>query len=225
MPVKSPLRIEPRPLRRDAERNRQRILVAAREVFADRGLDATLDDVAEHAGVGVGTVYRRFANKDQLVDALFEEGIAALLTVADQAMEISDPWEGVVFLLEKLQSKQAEDRGLAEILVRGDRGTERVARSRDKLVPATERVLARARDAGKLRAGITAADVRILGLALTAVTEYSRQVSPDLWRRYLTLILDGMRSRGGRMKSLPVAALNEKQMRTIFKRDDKASRR
>jgi hypothetical protein len=100
-----------------------------------------------------------------------------------------------------------------------------VARSRDKLVPATERVLARARDAGKLRPGITATDVRILGLALTAVTEYSRQVRPDLWRRYLTLILDGMRSRGGRMKPLPVAVLNEKQMLTIFKRDDEASRR
>ncbi|HEX7609109.1 MAG TPA: helix-turn-helix domain-containing protein, partial [Solirubrobacteraceae bacterium] len=59
-----------RPLRRDAERNRQRVLAAARELFAERGLDVTLDDIARGAGVGVGTVYRRFPDKEQLIDAL-----------------------------------------------------------------------------------------------------------------------------------------------------------
>src|SRR5436189_117562 len=67
-----------RPLRRDAERNRQRILQAAREVFAERGLGVTLDEIARHAGVGVGTVYRRFADKEALIDALFEDRIGVL---------------------------------------------------------------------------------------------------------------------------------------------------
>src|SRR4051794_18831071 len=67
-----------RPLRRDAERNRQRILAAAAEVFAERGLGATLDDIARHAGVGVGTVYRRFPDKDALIDALFLERMGEL---------------------------------------------------------------------------------------------------------------------------------------------------
>ena len=71
-----------RPLRKDAERNRQRILAAAAEVFTERGLEATLDDVARHAGVGVGTVYRRFPDKAALADALFEERIDALVELA-----------------------------------------------------------------------------------------------------------------------------------------------
>jgi len=75
-----------RPLRRDAERNRLRILQAAREVFADRGFDASLDQVAAHAGLGVGTVYRRFADKDALIDALFEEGIDEVAAAQARAL-------------------------------------------------------------------------------------------------------------------------------------------
>ena len=79
-----------RPLRRDAERNRQRILQAAAEVFAERGLSATMDDIAEHASVGVGTVYRRFPDKELLIDALFEERMARMLEVAQQALAEPD---------------------------------------------------------------------------------------------------------------------------------------
>ena len=84
-----------RPLRKDAERNRQRILEAAGELFAERGLGVTLDDVAHHAGVGVGTVYRRFPDKEVLIDALFEQRIEAIATIASEALEIEDPWDGV----------------------------------------------------------------------------------------------------------------------------------
>ena len=89
-----------RPLRRDAERNRLRILQAAREVFADRGLDASLDQIAAHAGVGVGTVYRRFADKDALIDALFEERIDEVTAAGQRALSASDPWEGLVGFLQ-----------------------------------------------------------------------------------------------------------------------------
>src|SRR3954449_7210470 len=74
-----------RPLRADAERNRQRLIDAAREVFAERGLDATLDDIADHAGVGVGTAYRRFPSKDDLIDALFEQELAGIVELAEAA--------------------------------------------------------------------------------------------------------------------------------------------
>src|ERR1700730_5924231 len=93
-----------RPLRRDAERNRQRILAAAAEVFTERGLDATLDDVARAAGVGVGTVYRRFPDKDSLVSELFRDRIDALVTVAEEACESADPWRGLVDFLEYIAS-------------------------------------------------------------------------------------------------------------------------
>jgi AcrR family transcriptional regulator len=90
-----------RPLRRDAERNRQRILAAAGELFAERGLSVTLDDIARHAGVGVGTVYRRFPDKNELIDALFEDRLKALCAAAEAALASDDPWDGLVLFLER----------------------------------------------------------------------------------------------------------------------------
>src|ERR687889_852635 len=98
-----------RPLRADAERNRARILAAASEVFAERGLDVSLDDIAAHAGVGVGTVYRRFPDKDALIDALFEDKIADVERVAREALEIEDPWEGFETFMRAVCRLQAED--------------------------------------------------------------------------------------------------------------------
>ena len=80
-----------RPLRRDAARNRQRVLKAASEVFTERGLDVSLDEVARHAGVGVGTVYRRFRTKEELVEALFVDRIEAVAALAEHAAEAPDP--------------------------------------------------------------------------------------------------------------------------------------
>src|SRR6187551_3752942 len=103
-----------RPLRADAERNRRRILVAAAEVFAKRGLDAGLDEIARHAGVGTGTVYRRFPDKALLIDALFESRIDSLLEVARTALARPDAWDGLVHFLEKSIEMQQADRGLKE---------------------------------------------------------------------------------------------------------------
>src|SRR5215212_11501130 len=90
-----------RPLRRDAQRNRERILAAARALFAERGVDATLDDVAARAGVGVGTVYRRYPNKDALLDELFEERIGELAALAEASRTAADPWTALVHFLER----------------------------------------------------------------------------------------------------------------------------
>src|SRR5574342_294589 len=81
-----------RPLRADAERNRRRVLSAASDLFAERGLDVSLDEIAAAAGVGVGTVYRRFADKDALIDALFEDKIGDVERLARECLEIEDPW-------------------------------------------------------------------------------------------------------------------------------------
>src|SRR3954451_8548625 len=97
----------PRPLRKDAERNRQRILDAARELFAERGLQATLDDVAHRAGVGVGTVYRRFPDKEQLIDALFESRLDQMAALAEDGLTDADSWRGLVTFLEGVLSLQA----------------------------------------------------------------------------------------------------------------------
>ena len=100
--IRQPGRAEPgRPLRRDAARNRERILAAAAELFTERGLQVTLDEVARRAGVGVGTVYRRFPDKEALTDALFEERITALVDLAQQALADPDEWAGLVSFLEQ----------------------------------------------------------------------------------------------------------------------------
>ena len=85
-----------RPLRKDAERNRQRILAAAAEVFAARGLDVTLDDIAAHAGVGVGTVYRRFTDKDELIDAVFERQLDPVAALASDSLGSPDACDGLI---------------------------------------------------------------------------------------------------------------------------------
>src|SRR3954453_1200131 len=106
----------PRVLRKDAALNRERLLAAARELFAERGLTVTLNDIAHHAGVGVGTAYRRFANKGEVIDALFEESLQDLAAVATEALEDPDAWNGLVTYLERSLHMQFGDRGLNQLL-------------------------------------------------------------------------------------------------------------
>src|SRR5947209_17258288 len=94
------------PLRRDAARNRERLLAAASELFAERGLNVTLNDIAHHAGVGVGTAYRRFANKEEVIDALFEQRLESLAGVAHEALDDPDAWRGLVMFLERAMHMQ-----------------------------------------------------------------------------------------------------------------------
>src|SRR5919112_6366490 len=109
--------VSDRPLRADAERNRRRILAAASTVFAERGLGVSLDDVAAAAGVGVGTVYRRFPDKDALIDALFEAKIQQAAQLAREASEIEDAWEAFATFMRGMGAMNAEDRGFKEALL------------------------------------------------------------------------------------------------------------
>ena len=118
--------IADRPLRADAARNRARLLVAAREVFAERGLDATMDEVARRAGVGVGTAYRRFRNRDELIAALFEERFEEFMGVLDKALADDDAWRGLSGFLERSMEMQAEDRGFKELMHQSAEGRERI---------------------------------------------------------------------------------------------------
>jgi AcrR family transcriptional regulator len=180
-------------LRRDAELNRRRIIAAAHEVFRERGLGATLNDVAAHAGVGVGTVYRRFANKEELVDALFDDMIDTVASLAQQALADPDAWHGLTESLEKVCEVQAFDRGLREVMLGTGRGPKRQAQVRERIAPAVDQMIARAKEQGMLRADISHIDLPMIQLMVAAVTDHTGR--PDLWRRYLRLLLDGMRSR------------------------------
>jgi AcrR family transcriptional regulator len=182
-------------LRRDAELNRRRILAAAHEVFRERGMAATLNDVAAHAGVGVGTVYRRFANKEELVDALFDDMVDTVASLAQEAVADPDAWHGLTASLEKVCEIQAFDRGLREVMLGTGRGPQRQAQVRAKVAPAVDLLIARAKEQGMLRADIEGVDIPMVQLMVAAVTDHTGR--PDLWRRYLRLLLDGMRSHPG----------------------------
>ena len=201
-----------RPLRRDAERNRQRILCAAAEVFTQRGLDATLDDVARQAGVGVGTVYRRFPDKETLVAELFQDRIDEMVAVAEQACAAPDPWQALVSYLEYATASMAGDLGLRQLMMFATYGRDRVAYARQQMRPVISKLVERAQAAGGLRADFSATDLPFIAFMLASAGEYAGSVQPDIWRRYLTLVIDGMRASKDGVSELPVPALSPEEM-------------
>ncbi len=201
-----------RPLRRDAERNRQRILKAASEAFNERGLEVSLDEIARYAGVGVGTVYRRFRTKEELVEALFMDRLDAVAAVADDAFEVADPWSGLVSFMERMAELMAGDLGLRQMLMFAAYGRDLVAIARQRNAPLVERLVQRAQAAGQLRADVRPTDIPFIVFMLTEATHLVNAANPDVWRRYLTLILDGMRPGREGVTPLPVAALLPEEM-------------
>ena len=197
-----------RPLRVDAERNRRRILEAAAVVFAERGLDVSLDEIAAAAGVGVGTVYRRFPDKDALIDALFEDKIRAVEALARHALELSDPWEAFSGFMRGMCRLQADDRGLADALLSVTRGRERVARARNTIAPLAIQLLRRAQDAGVVRADLGEYDVPLMNFAVGFVAEKTDAVAPGYWERVLTILLDGIRAEREGTTPMPVEPLD-----------------
>jgi AcrR family transcriptional regulator len=196
-----------RPLRRDAERNRQRILKAASEVFTERGLDVSLDEVARHAGVGVGTVYRRFRTKEDLVEALFVDRIEAVAALAEEGTRASDPWAGLAHFMEEAATLLARDLGLRQLMMFATYGGDRVWYARQRNAPLVTKLVERAQAAGQLRSDLRPTDIPFILFVLTEAAQFARQVSPDIWRRYLSLILDGLRPERAGVTPLPIRAM------------------
>jgi len=201
-----------RPLRRDAERNRARLLEAARILFADRGLDVTMDEIAHHAGVGVGTAYRRFGSRHELVGALFEARMEEYVALAEDALREPDPWRGLAGFLERSTAMQAADRGLKDLVFSHVHALERVARVRRRIMPLVEQLVERAQAAGALRGDLAAGDMPLIGLMLSHVFDFSCAADPELWRRYLALVLDGLRAGRPESGPLPRPALDAAQL-------------
>jgi AcrR family transcriptional regulator len=206
-------------LRADAERNRQRILEAAAQVFTERGFEATLDDVARRAGVGVGTVYRRFPSKACLADALFAGRIDALVDLAESAQGQPDAWQALVTFLEHAAETLSDDRGLRQILmyaaVHGHED-ERVAYARERMRPAVGSLLKRAQAAGQVRGDLAATDIPLIEFMLAAAAEYTQHVRPAAWRRYLALILDALCPARSEARTLPEPELSPAEMAEVL---------
>ncbi len=201
-----------RPLRRDAERNRQRILKAASEVFNERGLEVSLDEIARYAGVGVGTVYRRFRTKEELVEALFVDRIDSIAALAADALAAPDPWSGLVSFMEQMAEMMAGDLGLRQMLMFATYGQDRVAYARQRNAPLVQRLVERAQAAGQLRTDLRQTDIPFIVFLLAEATQLAHSACPGIWRRYLTLILDGLRPGREGVTPLPVAAMAPEEM-------------
>jgi AcrR family transcriptional regulator len=178
-----------KPLRADARRNRERILNAARAVFADQGIDAQIDDVARRAKVGVGTVYRHFPTKEALRDALVRERFEEIAGYAREALEREDAWEGFCELIRRAAERNAVDRAFCEIVAFTDQ-TSIVEEC--GLAASTSELMERAKAEGKMRADATQMDIPIMMAGAGSVMR--AHPSPVVWRRYLTIMLDGLRA-------------------------------
>lgn len=182
-------------LRSDAAQNRERLLAAAHVVFAERGLSATLDDVARHAGVGVGTAYRHFPNKQALASEVLEGAMQQLAVDAEAALAIADPWAGFAGFFETVVASQARHRGLHHLSASDGIASVEVQR---RFEGAVVLLFKRAQQAAVVRADASPTDIGPMLVMLRTVIDLSPPGKPELWRRYLALLLDGLRADGQR---------------------------
>jgi AcrR family transcriptional regulator len=170
-------------LRADARRNLERVLDAAAEAFAASGPDASIDEIARLAGVGHGTVFRRFPTKDDLMYAVVERHVAEMRTLAEEAVAADDPGTAFFDFVHRVAELNMRTPGLHRCVVHC--GGKPGAAELEKLV---ERIVSRAQRAGAVRRDVKPADVQLL--VRSALTS----APPGQWRRYLDVVLDGLRA-------------------------------
>jgi AcrR family transcriptional regulator len=182
-----------RQLRADARRNRERILAAAAEVFGEQGADAQMDDVARRAGVGVGTVYRHFPNKDVLMGELVTEKFTSFAEHAREALAEDDAWEGFCGLLYRTGEHMAENAALQDALRTTSAAFEYAEPARREMDKALEQLIKRAQREGALRKDFK---VEELGMLMGGLCASMNGPFPDQqdWRRHLQILLDGLRA-------------------------------
>jgi AcrR family transcriptional regulator len=180
--------------RRDADRDRGRILETAREVFAVYGLDVTLEDIAKFGGLSVRTVRRAFPSREQLIETLFEQALNDLASAAEDAVEHPDPLLGFLGFLSESAQMQARNSGLRMLLQGEATGTQAAETARTRLLPGLTRLVERARESGLVHDTMRPSDLPALQFVLNNLTEYAENIEPELWQRYLAILLDGLQS-------------------------------
>jgi AcrR family transcriptional regulator len=182
-----------KPLRADARRNREAVVAAAREVFAEQGREAQMDDVARRAKVGVGTVYRHFPTKEALIEALAVDSFAKLAAIGREALDAEDPWQGFVDVLWRGGEVMAGDRALTEVVMSTPGAMEAGAHASGEVVAVMDQVIRRAQDAGALRPDVITDDIGMLMCGLGSATR-KPHACPSSWRRHLQVLIDGLRA-------------------------------
>lgn len=202
-----------RALRADAERNRQQIVEAARAVFAERGLDVSLEEIAERAGVGIATLYRRFPTRAELVAAVFAVKLREYATVAEEALQCPDAWAGFCEYVERVCAMQVADRGFADVITMALAPSETSKDLWGLEYQAGVRIIRRAQEAGALRQDFVPEDIPLLLMANAGVIRVSRDAAPHAWRRLVAFLLDASRAdNSGPLPAAPTAAQTERAM-------------
>jgi AcrR family transcriptional regulator len=197
-----------RPLRADAERNRRKLLDAAAEMLAERGLDVSVAEIARRAGVGQGTVFRRFPTKDDLLAAVLADRLEGLADAVEEAAASEQPLDALRRVMELGVELQSRDRGLCEAVAHRFIGDPAIGRQRRRLLDAVGMLLSLAQDEGAVRDDVTPEDLGFLIDAVAQATMPFGREHPDLWRRYLSIVADGLRP-GGTPLSVPALTADE----------------
>ncbi len=200
-----------KPVRKDVARNRALLLSSADELFGERGVEVTLDDIARHAGVGVATAYRHFDSKQALLQALLEGRIERIAANMVEAESLADARAAFETFLYGACEMQAKDRGMREA-VRAHQGLPAGASFRARLEPIARRIVDRAKAAGVVRPEFDVADIPMLFACVGAVSDYAGTIEPQLWRRYLDFFLDGVLTAGTAHRTVSVPPLASAQV-------------
>lgn len=183
-------------LRADAARNRQRVIAAAQAAFGEHGVDVPLEEIAQRAGVGIATLYRRFPTRDALLAAAFEDRLAEYAAAAAEALRAPYPWEGFCAYVERICAMQAADCGARDVLTMSFPSAKGLEKLRERAFHDFAELVRRAQAAGELRADFVPEDFVLLLMANAGVVRGILDAAPLAWKRFVGLILDGCRAEG-----------------------------
>jgi AcrR family transcriptional regulator len=182
------------PLRSDAERNRARIVTAARTVFGREGLHASMASVAREAGVGIATLFRRFPAKEDLVAAVFADRMDAYADAVAVALDDPDPWHGLTGFIETVCAMQAADYGFADVLTMTFPTAKGLEKPRAEAYESIVRLIERAKAEGGLREDFTPEDLVLVHMANAGVVNATGDAAPDAWRRVVALMIQSFQA-------------------------------
>ena len=174
-------------------------------------------ECVRYPGLRVGAFRRSYPElKESLIAELFRDRIDALVTVAEEACAAQDPWQGLVGYLEFAAATLAGDLGLRQLMMFGTYERDQVCYARDRMQPVITKLVERAQAAGELRADFRATDVKMIGFMLSSVAEYAASAAPEVWRRYLGMLVDGLRPSRPRSSALPVPAPTAEELAAMM---------
>jgi len=196
-------------------RNRRRLVEAAQEIFSESGLGAPLEDIAERAGVGIATLYRRFPTREELIAATYEAKMADFANTVEEALQAPDAWIGFSDCVERLCAMQAENRGFSNVVSMALPTSTEAEALRRRMKRDLAILVHRAQEEGVLRDDFVPEDIPLLLMANAGILRITRDGAPHAWRRLVAYLLEAFHAKGDRATPLP-AAPTPMQMRRVM---------